>query len=142
MLVIDINVLIAAHRHDYSNHKIAKKWLENIMAEGEQIIIPDLVWVGFARIASNSRILKPPSTDIEISSFIEAVTSYKNYIPYAGLRKDITYFERFRVANQATGNLVTDAYIAAICYENSCPIATFDRDFRLFNNINIVTPTG
>lgn len=37
-------------------------------------------------------------------------------------------------------NLVPDAYIATVAITHGCPVATFDRDFRRFDDLTVVTP--
>lgn len=41
---------------------------------------------------------------------------------------------------EAAANLVPDAYIAAMAIEHDCAVATFDRDFRRFDGLRVVTP--
>jgi predicted nucleic acid-binding protein len=40
----------------------------------------------------------------------------------------------------AKGNLITDAYLAALAIENGCRFLTFDRDFARFPGFDWATP--
>jgi predicted nucleic acid-binding protein len=57
VIVLDVSVLLAAHRRDHPHHVAAGSWLANRLADPrEAVIVPDLVWVGFIRIAMNPRV--------------------------------------------------------------------------------------
>jgi uncharacterized protein len=44
-------------------------------------------------------------------------------------------------AGSAPGNLVNDAYLAALAIEHDAAVATFDRDFARFPNVEVVVPS-
>jgi len=50
-----------------------------------------------------------------------------------------TFFDLCRSV-EARGNLVFDAYLAAIAIANHCPLASFDRAFTRFPGLRLVIP--
>ncbi len=45
-------------------------------------------------------------------------------------------------AGGARGNLVSDAYLAALAIEYGATLVTFDRNFARFGGVTIMTPGG
>ena len=61
MIVLDVNVVLAAHRSDHPHHAIVRPWFESLLAQGATFGVPDLVWGSFIRIATNRRIFVEPN---------------------------------------------------------------------------------
>lgn len=51
------------------------------------------------------------------------------------------FAEQCRIAN-ATGNLVSDAHLAALAVEHDCELASNDADFTKFPAVRWVNPMG
>jgi toxin-antitoxin system PIN domain toxin len=140
VIVLDVNILIAAHRSDHPRHAVAHRWLADRLAEGAELVISDLVWVGLARIATNSRVFVLPSSIDDVAEFAEAILSAEGIRPHGRpLRGIRALFDECR-AGEAVGDLVPDAYIAAVARNLNCPVASFDRDFRRFDGIQLIIP--
>jgi len=141
MVLPDVNVLIYAFREDTAHHDAALTWLtDRLQDPGEEVIVPDLVWVGFARICTNGRIFNRPSSVQEVAAFAAAVIASPTYRMVAGLSRGIDPLFALMARAEAGGDLVTDAYIAAIALQLGATIATYDRDFRRFDDVRLVTP--
>src|SRR5690606_35149232 len=56
VILLDVNVVLAAFRQDHAHHSLARPWLERTISTGTGILVPDAVWVGFVRLATNSHI--------------------------------------------------------------------------------------
>ena len=140
MIVIDVNVLLAAFRQDHDRHAHARPWLERVLSEGQEVVIPDAVWIGFVRIATNRAIFSVPATAAEAFEFVSSVTSAAGYRVMPGLTEGLALFARVCLEAEASGNLVPDAYIASVARAYACPVASFDRDFRRFDELEIIVP--
>lgn len=140
MIVLDVNVLVAAFRADHSHHPTVRPWFDRVLVTEEAIIVPDLSWVGFLRIVTNERVFGIPSTLDEALAFLEAVTHASSYRAMSGLSRGWSDFAELATDSRASGNLVPDAYLATIARSLACPIATMDRDFRRFLGLSIVDP--
>jgi toxin-antitoxin system PIN domain toxin len=140
-MVLDVNVLIAADRRDHPEHLATKSWLEDLLSRtGTNVIVPDLVWVGYLRIVTNRRVFAVPTTVGEATEFVRAVCAAPGYLAAPGLPEGLAPFLALCQESRASANLITDAYIAAVARVNACPVATFDRDFRRFDGISLVVP--
>lgn len=93
------------------------------------------------RVVTNSRIFEVPSTLTAASEFIGAVVSAPGYRVLSGHVDGIAPFVTMCTESDASGDLVPDAYIASIARAYGCPVASFDRDFRRFDGLEIVVPT-
>lgn len=140
MIVVDVNVLLAAFRQDHAQHEPARAWLERMLSGGDEIVVPDAVWIGFVRIATNRAIFEVPASTAEAFEFVTAVTGAVGYRVMPGLVDGLALFARVCLESQAVGNLIPDAYIASVARAYACPVASFDRDFRRFDDLEIVVP--
>ena len=140
MIVLDVNVLLAAYRSDHAHHERARPWLERVLSSAEDVIVPDTVWVGFVRLVTNNHVFEVPSTIEEAFAFVDALASAPGYRRIAGLTEGLGLFAQTCIDSDAWGNLVPDAYVASIARAHACPVASFDRDFRRFDGLEIVVP--
>lgn len=139
MILVDVNVLVAAHASEHPHHPRARPFLMRALAD-DTVIVPDAVWAGFLRVITNRRIFDPPSSLSDAIGFVRAVTGAPGYRHIAGLSDGIEPFLRECAESEASANLVPDAYIAAVARSYGCAVATFDRDFRRFDGVRTVTP--
>lgn len=141
MIVVDVNVLVPAFREDHPDHAGAYSWLSDALsAAASSVVVPDLVWVGFVRIVTHRRVFAVPSPLVAVQAFVSAVRSSPGYHGLEASGDIIDEFLRLAVEADAVGNLVPDAYIAAVARSYACPVATFDRDFRRFDRLQLVEP--
>lgn len=138
MIVLDVNVLLAAFRADHVHHPIVRPWFDDAFATHSDIVVPDFVWVGFLRLVTNTHIFEVPSTLAEAFAFVDAVTASDAYRSVPGLPGGFAVFRQTCETGDATGNLIPDAYIASVARAHACPVATLDRDFRRFDDLRIV----
>jgi toxin-antitoxin system PIN domain toxin len=137
LIVVDVNVLVAAAVSDHPRHEAAHSWLSAELSAAERgVLIPDFVWVGLARIVTNSRIFTAPLSVEQVAAFAGEVTAAPGYLP--GPEETGPHgFLQLCAESSALGNLVPDAYLASIALRLACPVATFDRDFRRFDGLQI-----
>ncbi|MGB4779381.1 TA system VapC family ribonuclease toxin [Microbacterium sp.] len=142
MIVVDVNVLVAAFRADHPHHEAALPWLAQALGGFDEVVIPDAVWVGFLRIVTLRGAFTNPSTLDEAATFVQEVVSAPAYLPVPPFPGGATRLVALCRESQATGNLVPDAYIAAVALGYDCPVATFDRDFRRFDGLRTIAPAA
>ena len=140
MIAVDTNVLVAAHRSDAAKHQRALAWIR-FLAEGlEPWAIPVFCLAEFARVVTHRRVFNPPSTLAQAIDAIDALLespSVRILTPSAG---HWSLLKASVVAGEATGNLVFDAQIAALCREHGVErLLSEDRDFHRFPQLSLVT---
>jgi toxin-antitoxin system PIN domain toxin len=132
MILLDVNVLVYAHREDSQNHKACLNWLEDLINSDQVYGISELVLSGVVRIVTHPRIFNPPSRLDDALSFVNEIRAQPNcVIVTPGTRQWDIFCKLCRKAG-AKGNLVPDAYLAALAIESGSEWITTDRDFSRF----------
>lgn len=132
MILVDVNVLVYAHRADAPDHVAYRHWLEDIINSDRDYGMADLVLSGFLRVVTHPRIFDPPSTLENGLQFVRAVREQPNCkIIYSGPRH-WQIFTQLCIEYDIKGNLVPDAYLAALAIETNSEWITTDRDFGRF----------
>jgi len=127
--VVDVNILILAHRPEDPGHVAYREWLDDARYGAEALGVPEVVVSGFVRIVTNARAFVRPSTIDEAIGFVEElVESPAVHRIQPGSRHWQVFADLCRRAS-ATGRLVPDAWLAALAIENRGTLITADRGF-------------
>lgn len=132
MRLIDVNVLVYAHRQDAPGHKDYLRWLQGVLASDEAYGMSDLVLSGYLRIVTHPRVFDPPSPLEAALTFAEEVRGQPNCVPVAPGPRHWEIFRGLCLSAGVKGNLVPDAYLAALAIESGSEWITTDRDFSRF----------
>jgi len=131
-MLLDTNVLIYAHRRDAERHDEYRDWLESLVNGPEPYAVSDHALMAMIRIVTNPRIYPQPALLEEALAFAD---QYRNQ-PHAHVVSPGSAFWGLfaTLCGQvgARGNLIPDAYLAALAIEHGCEFVTADRDFRKF----------
>jgi toxin-antitoxin system PIN domain toxin len=132
MILPDVNVLVYAHRGDAPDHVRYAGWLEDLARSDAAFGLAQLVLSGFLRVVTHPRIFMPPTPVEDALTFVEGLRARPNCVPVApGARHWDLFVSLCRRAG-ARGNLVPDAYLAALAIESGCEWITTDRGFARF----------
>jgi toxin-antitoxin system PIN domain toxin len=132
MVLPDVNVLVYAFRGDAPDHGDYHAWLTEVVNGDEPFGLADGVLSGFLRIATHPRVFDPPSPLKDALAFIEALRDRPNCVPVAPGPRHWPLFTRLCQESGAKGNLIPDAYLAALAVESGSEWITTDRDFSRF----------
>lgn len=142
MLLLDVNVLVYAHREDATFHDVAQPWLEELIASGESYGAASAVLSSVLRIVTNARIHSEPSSLDEALSFCSQVMSGAGYIDLAPGPRHWGIFTGLCRAADARGDRIPDAYLAALAIEHGCDLVTFDRGFGRYPGLRWSVPVA
>lgn len=142
MFLLDVNVTLAAHRHDHPDHRAVRTWFEEMLAADEPFAVPVMVWASFVRLATHRRIFAVPTPRADAFAFIEATCAQPLHVPVAPGPRHLPLVRRLCDEADAVGDLVPDAVIGAIAVEYSCELVTLDRDFARFPSVRQLRPPG
>ncbi len=142
MKLLDVNVVLAAHRDDHPLFPVARPWLTDLGDSGEAFGVPDTVWVSFVRLASNRRIFAVPTSLTDAFSFLRAVRAQLGHVAVSPGPSHLELFERTCHAADAAGDLAADAHLAALAIEHGAELVSFDRDFARFPALRWSRPGG
>ncbi len=132
MRLIDVNVLVYAHRQDAPGHTDYFHWLQGMLSNDEAYGISDLVLSGFLRIVTHPRVFNPPSPLDAALTFAEQVRGQPNCVPITPGPRHWGIFTGLCLSAGVKGNLVPGAYLAALAIESGSEWITTDRDFSRF----------
>jgi toxin-antitoxin system PIN domain toxin len=75
MFLMDVNVLVYAHREDAANHSAYRQWLESVINGPTSFGYSELVLSGFLRVVTHPKVFEMPST---LSSAIRFTGQIRN----------------------------------------------------------------
>ncbi|WP_053874207.1 type II toxin-antitoxin system VapC family toxin, partial [Mycobacterium tuberculosis] len=111
MFLIDVNVLLAAHRGDHPNHRTVRPWFDRLLAADDPFTVPNLVWASFLRLTTNRRIFEIPSPRAEAFAFVEAVTAQPHHLPTNPGPRHLMLLRKLCDEADASGDLIPDAVL-------------------------------
>ena len=142
MLLLDVNVLVYAHRAELSRHPEYKAWLCAALTADNPCGISDLVLSGFLRVVTHPSVFRPPSPLPAAVSFAEEVRGGPAAVAVGPGERHWEIFVRLCRLAGAKGNLIPDAYLAALAIETGSEMVTADRDFTRFPGLRVRHPLG
>jgi len=131
----DVNVLVYAHREDTPDHSAYRSWLEKVVNGDEAFGLSDLVLSGFLRVVTHPKVFRMPSSLADAVTFAHQVRTQPNCVLVSPGSRHWEIFCRLCTEANAKGNLVPDAYLAALAMEAGCEWVTTDRDFSRFKGL-------
>lgn len=132
MILLDVNILVYAHRRDSENHDEYRKWLEEALQAEAPCGVSELVLAAMIRIVTNPRIF-PDSTPINTAlEFADQLREHPGCAIVSPGELHWSIFTRLCRGVGAKGNLVSDAYFAALAIESGAEWITTDRDYSRF----------
>ncbi len=128
MLLPDVNVLLAGFRPDHDHHRAARSCLEDARSRGLSIGLSDLALASVVRLATNARVFVRPDTTDAVADYVDALLEQPGQLVRAGSTHWSRFVDLCRTL-RLRGNLVPDAYLAAVALEQGAELVTFDRGF-------------
>lgn len=132
MILIDVNVLVYAFRQDASGHDAYRRWLEQRVGSDQAYGLAESVLAGFLRVVTNPKVFRQPSPLDTALRFTDELRDQPNCVIIAPDRRHWEIFTRLCRAANAKGNLIPDAYLAALAIESGSEWISTDRDYSRF----------
>ena len=132
MILTDVNVLVYAHRADAPGHPAYREWLEALINGDPAYGFSELVLSGFLRIVTHPRVFNPPSDLDSAFAFAQTIRSQPNAVLISPGPRHWEIFKNLCGVAGVKGNLVPDAYLAALAIESGCEWISTDRDYSRF----------
>jgi uncharacterized protein len=132
LILPDVNVLIYAFRSDTQHHADHKRWLESVVNAPSTYGVSPQVLSGVVRVCTHRRIFVQPSSLAETLEFCRTLLEQPNATMITPGERHWSIFESLCGQSRASGNLIQDAWFAALAIESGCKWITSDRDFARF----------
>lgn len=135
MLLLDVNVLVYAHREDVPEHERYRRWLEDVINGDEAYGISTLVLSGFLRVVTHPKVFGKPTPLAAGVAFTEELRSTPSYVEISPGPRHWHIFVELCQRSTAKGNHVPDAFHAALAIESGCEWITTDSGFGRFSGL-------
>lgn len=132
MILIDVNVLVYAHREDVDQHPRFRSWLETKLDESEPVGLSELALSGVLRVLTHPKVFSPPTPTEKALTYADELRSHPNARVVRPAERHWEIFTDLVRRTGCKGNLVPDAYHAALAIEWGCEWVTTDRGFSRF----------
>jgi toxin-antitoxin system PIN domain toxin len=140
LILVDVNVLLYAHREDSHRHAAFRAWQEKALDGPEPCAVSELVLSGYLRVLTHPRIFDPPTPLAQAIEYASWIRHHPRMtVLAAGPRHGEIFLSLCRAAD-ARGNLVSDAYHAALAIETGSVWITTDRDYARFPGLTFRHP--
>lgn len=132
MRCVDVNVLVYAHRSEVPDHERWRAWLEATRSDDEPLALSTLVLQGFLRVVTHPKVFREPTPIDRALAFAEALRGSPATLELTPGARHWTIFTRLCTEGDVRGNLVPDAYLAALAIERGATWYSADRGFARF----------
>ena len=141
MKLLDANILLYAYDSDSAHHAACRSWLEAAFNSEETVALPWQTLLAFLRISTNSRATKKPLQSAEACSIVSSWLAQVNVSVIGSGERFWELLTHQMLDARVTGELVTDAALAALALEHGATLCSVDRDFRRFRGLRLIDPT-
>jgi hypothetical protein len=132
VILPDVNVLLYAFREDSVDHARYREWLDEVVNGDEAYGMSPQVLCSVARIATHPKVYVSPSRLEKALAFARVLLEQPHCTVIQPGRRHYSIFEDLSAKARASGNLVQDAWFAALAVESGCDWITTDGDFARF----------
>jgi toxin-antitoxin system PIN domain toxin len=132
LILPDVNVLVYAHRQDVPRHDEYLGWLTQVLSSDASFGVSDLVVSGFLRVVTHPRVFRDPTPLDRALAFATSIRDHPHAVTLAPGERHWELFQRLCREANAKGNLIADAYLAALAIESGAEWITTDRDYARF----------
>lgn len=129
MIIPDVNVLVYAARTDAGRHAEYRAWVTAALRGTEAVGLSELVLSGVVRVLTHRRVFDPPMPLEAALAYVEALRAQPRAVLLRPGERLWPLFTDLCRSGDARGNLVVDAYHAALAIEAGAEWITTDRDF-------------
>ena len=114
------------------DHERYRQWLDSALNAKETFAVSELVLSAFVRVSTLSPVFSPTEPIERTLEFANSLRSHPNSLIVRPGERHWEIFTRLCLEVNARGNLVPDAYLAALAIEADCELISADRDFSRF----------
>lgn len=140
MNLIDANVLLYSVDRGAAHHAVAREWLDHALSGRETVLLPWICLLAFLRLSTQPRVYEKP---LGVDQALDTVDLWLGQPNVTVPTPDKGHVRRMRELLAGVGrggNLINDAYLAALAIQHDAIIVTFDVDFARFDGVRWTRP--
>jgi len=139
-MLLDANLLLYAVDARSPHNGAAADWLQEVLTGDRRVGVPWQTIGAFLRISTHPRVSENPLSSHEAWAYVESwLTAGPVWIPPASERT-AGVLAGLVARHGVTGNLVTDAQLAALAIEHGLVLCSADTDFARFDELRWRNP--
>jgi uncharacterized protein len=135
VILVDANLLLYAEDSLSEHHEAARAWWDEQLSGTVPVCLSWPVLKAFIRIGTNARLHQRPLTLKEACERVQSWLDQPCVRLIQPTEEHWKIFQRMLKEGNATGNLVSDAHLAALAVEHNCALQSTDNDFARFKNL-------
>ena len=140
MILVDANLLLYAKYADYEQHPTALAWLDERLNGTARVGLPWVSLLAFLRIGTNPRLRPRPMSTRQAWTQVQEWLALANvWIPEPN-EGHVEILGTLLASTRATGNLISDAHLAALAIEHGLVLCSTDGDFARFAGLRWQNP--
>jgi len=141
VILPDVNVLVYAFRRDTERHQRYTNWLLALTGGTDELALTEISLTGLVRIVTNPQIFADPAPASVALAFVDRLRHAPRARWLAPTEAVWTAFASLAATDrQVRGNLIPDAWLAALARAHGCRVATADRGFARFDGVDSFDP--
>lgn len=140
MILPDVNLLIYVVNQDSAGHERALRWWQDVVESRTATAFTDVTLLGFLRIATSARLLPQPLSAAQALDQVGAWLAMSHAHVVRPTERHWVVLDSLIRRVGVSGNLTTDAHLAALAVEHGITVASADTDFARFHGIRWVNP--
>ncbi len=139
-MLLDANLLLYAVDARSPHNERSATWLEATLRGDERVALPWQTIGAFLRISTHPRVSANPLSPDRAWAYIDAwLTAVPVWVPPA-TERTAAVLARLMSRHGISGNLVTDAQLAALAIEHGLVLCSADTDFARFDELRWHNP--
>ncbi|HET7624280.1 MAG TPA: type II toxin-antitoxin system VapC family toxin [Verrucomicrobiae bacterium] len=140
MILVDANLVLYAEDSLSEHHETARTWWDAQLSGLDSVGLCWPVLSAFIRIGTNTRLHQRPLTLKEAAERVQSWFNQPCVRIVQPTDQHWTIFQQMLQSGKATGNLVSDAHLAALAVEHNCTLYSTDTDFARFKGLKWKNP--
>ena len=140
MILVDANILLYAEDSLSAQHAAAREWWDARLSGAEPVALCWPVLTAFIRIGTNVRLHRRPLSLKEATERVQSWLDQPCVQLIQPTEQHWALLQKMLRGGNATGNLVSDAHLAALALEHNCVLHSSDADFARFPGLKWKNP--
>jgi toxin-antitoxin system PIN domain toxin len=140
VILVDANLLIYAYSSNFPQHATAREWLDQQINGSARVGLPWASLLAFLRITTNPRMFSHPAPIskawAQVGDWLACATVW---VP-APTERHSNVLGSLLAQRHVSGNLVSDAHLAALAIEHGLTLCSADGDFARFASLKWHNP--
>src|SRR5258707_641693 len=136
MILVDANLLIYAIDQESVHHAKAHAWVEQILSETTPVGIAWIVVLAFLRITTLKRLTRNALSPERAIAYVDSWLAMPHVSLILPGEQHWPILRNLLQVSGTSGNLTSDAHLAALAIEHGYTVFSADSDFQRFAGVS------